>query len=210
MYVCWATCAGFGGSRIRRGCTGGGGRGGATPRGPLRAASPCLRHLPSGLRPSAHLLRGRRPGAARTCGAPSGHLARPEYRLAPSALESACPCVRLRPSSAAPRVAPPRPPPPVQPRRIRGPSAEHTIGEGTPAEAPHPRPDVRLPRGAGTSRSPFPGCAYGCPRIRHTSPSTRTRECHPRPLTEYLLGLNFVGRTQIPDHTKTFAGELRR
>ena len=54
-------------------------------------------------------LRRRRAGAAGAYGAASGHLARPEYRLAPPALESACPRPRLRPSSAPSRVAPPRP-----------------------------------------------------------------------------------------------------
>ena len=54
-------------------------------------------------------LRRRRPGAACAYGASSGHLARPEYRLVPPALESACPRPRLRPSSAPSRVAPPRP-----------------------------------------------------------------------------------------------------
>ena len=54
-------------------------------------------------------LRRRRPGAACAYGASSGHLARPEYRLAPPALESACPRPRLRPSSAPSRIAPTRP-----------------------------------------------------------------------------------------------------
>ena len=54
-------------------------------------------------------LRRRRPGAACAYGASSGHLARPEYRLAPPAREAACPRPRLRPSSAPARAARPRP-----------------------------------------------------------------------------------------------------
>ena len=54
-------------------------------------------------------LHGRREGAARPCVAASGHLARPEYRLGPSALESASPGARLFPSSIPARAARPRP-----------------------------------------------------------------------------------------------------
>ena len=52
-------------------------------------------------------LRAGRKGAATRGGAASGHLSRPEYRLAPPALESAGPAPRRFPHDPAPRAAPP-------------------------------------------------------------------------------------------------------
>ena len=80
--------------------------GGRTPRGPLRAASPCLRHLPS----EAALLRriglqGKPRGAVRGCGASSRAGWLGGIPPAPPARESACPRARLSRPPLTPRAS---------------------------------------------------------------------------------------------------------
>ena len=79
---------------------------GEAPRGPLRAASPCLRHLPS----EAALLRriglqGKPRGAVRGCGASSRAGWLGGIPPAPPARESACPRARLSRPPLTPRAS---------------------------------------------------------------------------------------------------------
>ena len=79
---------------------------GEAPRGPLRAASPCLLHLPS----EAALLRriglqGKPRGAVRGCGASSRAGWLGGIPPAPPARESACPRARLSRPPLTPRAS---------------------------------------------------------------------------------------------------------